>query len=132
MDRQNYFNAAICPPVQYLLNWWVWLNPQVTCGCSLTLKELKWVWFSANNSHPQVNYQLLFTHPKRNVKKKIGSPLLVQDSNNNNKEKLHEMYHHYSQPGVHNAKAEECTTPYMRQNIKINIGVGGLHGNQGY
>ena len=20
-------------------------------------------------------------------------------------------------PGVHNAKAEECTTPYMRQNI---------------
>ena len=34
--------------------------------------------------------------------------------------------------GVHNAKAEECTTPYMRQNIKINIGVGGLHGNQGY
>ena len=33
-------------------------------------------------------------------------------------------------PGVHNAKAEECTTPYMRQNIKINIGVGGLHGNQ--
>ena len=36
------------------------------------------------------------------------------------------------QPGVHNAEAEECTTPYMRQNIKINIGVGGLHGNQGY
>ena len=35
-------------------------------------------------------------------------------------------------PGVHNAKAEECTTPYMRQNIEINIGVGGLHGNQGY
>ena len=34
--------------------------------------------------------------------------------------------------GVHNAKAEECTTPYMRQNIEINIGVGGLHGNQGY
>ena len=34
--------------------------------------------------------------------------------------------------GVHNAKAEECTTPYMCQNIKINIGVGGLHGNQGY
>ena len=33
---------------------------------------------------------------------------------------------------VHNAKAEECTTPYMRQNIEINIGVGGLHGNQGY
>ena len=27
----------------------------------------------------------------------------------------------------HNAKA---ATPYMRQNIKINIGVGGLHGNQ--
>ena len=34
--------------------------------------------------------------------------------------------------GVHNAKAEECTTPYMRQNIEINIGVGGSHGNQGY
>ena len=34
--------------------------------------------------------------------------------------------------GVHNAKVEECTTPYMRQNIEINIGVGGLHGNQGY
>ena len=34
--------------------------------------------------------------------------------------------------GVHNAKAEECTTPYMRQNIEINIGVGGLHGNRGY
>ena len=34
--------------------------------------------------------------------------------------------------GVHNAKAEERTTPYMRQNIEINIGVGGLHGNQGY
>ena len=32
--------------------------------------------------------------------------------------------------GVHNAKEENCTTPYMRQNIKINIGVGGLHGNQ--
>ena len=28
-------------------------------------------------------------------------------------------------PGVLNAKKEECTTPYMRQNIKINIGVGG-------
>ena len=27
---------------------------------------------------------------------------------------------------LQNAKAEECTTPYMRQNI----GVGGLHGNQ--
>ena len=27
-------------------------------------------------------------------------------------------------PGVHNAKAEECTTPYMRRNIKY-IGVGG-------
>ena len=38
----------------------------------------------------------------------------------------------YSLAGVHNAKAEECTTPYMRQNIEINIGVGGLHGNQGY
>ena len=38
----------------------------------------------------------------------------------------------YVLAGVHNAKAEECTTPYMRQNIKINIGVGGLHGNQGY
>ena len=25
---------------------------------------------------------------------------------------------------------QECTTPYMLQNIKINIGVGGLHGNQ--
>ena len=37
-----------------------------------------------------------------------------------------------SSSGVHNAKAEECTTPYMRQNIEINIGVGGLHGNQGY
>ena len=37
-----------------------------------------------------------------------------------------------ARPGVHNAKAEECTTPYMRQNIEINIGVGGLHGNQGY
>ena len=24
-----------------------------------------------------------------------------------------------SKSGVHNAKAEECTTPYMRQNIKI-------------
>ena len=46
----------------------------------------------------------------------------------------------YSQslrPGVHNAKAEERTTPYMRQNItymrqniKTIIGVGGLHGNQ--
>ena len=32
--------------------------------------------------------------------------------------------------GVHNAKAEECTTLYMRQNIKLNIGVDGLHGNQ--
>ena len=31
--------------------------------------------------------------------------------------------------GVHNAKAEECTTLYMRQTVKINIGVGGLHGN---
>ena len=30
-------------------------------------------------------------------------------------------------PGVHTAKAEECTTPYMCQDIKINIGVGGLH-----
>ena len=39
---------------------------------------------------------------------------------------------YYVYTGVHNAKAEECTTPYMRQNIKINIGVGGLHGNQGY
>ena len=38
----------------------------------------------------------------------------------------------YVSAGVHNAKAEECTTPYMRQNIEINIGVGGLHGNQGY
>ena len=38
----------------------------------------------------------------------------------------------YVRAGVHNAKAEECTTPYMRQNIEINIGVGGLHGNQGY
>ena len=33
---------------------------------------------------------------------------------------------YYTLPGVHNTKAEECTTPYMRQNIKINIGVGGL------
>ena len=32
--------------------------------------------------------------------------------------------------GVHSAKAEKCTTPYMRRTIKINIGVGGLHGNQ--
>ena len=28
--------------------------------------------------------------------------------------------------GVHNTKAEEYTTPYMHQNIKINIGMGGL------
>ena len=32
--------------------------------------------------------------------------------------------------GVHNAKAEACTTPYMHQNIKINVGMGGIHGNQ--
>ena len=41
-------------------------------------------------------------------------------------------YRYKQESGVHNAKAEECTTPYMRQNIEINIGVGGLHGNQGY
>ena len=40
-----------------------------------------------------------------------------------------ELGHNYC-AGVHNAKAEECTTPYMRQNIKINIGVGGLLDNQ--
>ena len=33
----------------------------------------------------------------------------------------------YEFVGVHNAKAEECTTPYMRRNA----GVGGLHGNHG-
>ena len=38
----------------------------------------------------------------------------------------------YEQTDKDRSKAEECTTPYMRQNIKINIGVGGLHGNQGY
>ena len=37
---------------------------------------------------------------------------------------------YYLKTGVHNAKAEECTTPYMRQNIEINIGVGGLHGTK--
>ena len=37
--------------------------------------------------------------------------------------------HHGYIAGVHNAKAEECTAPYMLQIIKINIGVGGLHGN---
>ena len=41
-----------------------------------------------------------------------------------------ENCHVCSLPGIHNAKAEECTTPYMRQIIKINIGAGGLHGNQ--
>ena len=30
----------------------------------------------------------------------------------------------YVVTGVHNAKAEECTTPYMRQIIKIYISVG--------
>ena len=30
----------------------------------------------------------------------------------------------------HTSQNCSCTTPYMRQNIKINIGVGGLHGNQ--
>ena len=34
-------------------------------------------------------------------------------------------------PGVHNAKAEECTTPRIgSRNIEINIGVGGLPRNQ--
>ena len=46
-----------------------------------------------------------------------------------------EMWHSVRLPQkaktrVHNAKAEECTTLYMCQNIKINIGVGGSHGNQ--
>ena len=34
---------------------------------------------------------------------------------------------HKVHTGVHNAKAEECKTC---QTIKINIDVGGLHGNQ--
>ena len=29
--------------------------------------------------------------------------------------------------GVHNAKAEECTNPYMCQNIKINICMGAFN-----
>ena len=34
-------------------------------------------------------------------------------------------------PGVHNAKAEECTTPHIgSRNIEINIGGGGLPRNQ--
>ena len=38
---------------------------------------------------------------------------------------------HRSKSGVHNAKAEECTTPRIgSRNIEIKIGVGGLPRNQ--
>ena len=58
------------------------------------------------------------THRKINMRmktKRICVPLATKISN---------MHTHAR---VHNAKAEEYTTPYMRQNI-----VGGLYSNQGY
>ena len=37
----------------------------------------------------------------------------------------------FSQPGVHNTKAEECTTPRIgSRNIKIKVGGGGLPRNK--
>ena len=46
---------------------------------------------------------------------------------------VHVQYlRNYLVSGVHNAKAEECTTPRIgSRNIEINIGGGGLPRNQG-
>ena len=44
---------------------------------------------------------------------------------------VHKINLHGAGAGVHNAKAEECTTPRIgSRNIEINIGGGGLPRNQ--
>ena len=78
-----------------------------------------------------LKHNLFIVFPRSDAAATINFPLLALAATIRGR-RLLEGGVNYTLPGVHNAKAEECTTPYMRQNIEINIGVGGLHGNRGY